>query len=127
MGNKKVTPDQCKDTGLAIILIALLVVLAQRSTTLIAPAIGVLIVTMTVPKLLTPVARLWFGFSHYLGQGVSTVLLSIVFFGVVTPMGLIRKLAGKDAMRLGQWRAGRQSAFIRRDHTFTAVDLEKPF
>ena len=127
MGNKKVTPDQCKDTGLAIILIALLVVLAQRATTMIAPAIGVLIVTMTAPKLLTPVARLWFGFSHYLGQAVSTVLLSIVFFGVVTPMGLIRRLTGKDAMGLGQWRAGRQSAFIRRDHTFTAVDLEKPF
>jgi hypothetical protein len=30
-------------------------------------------------------------------------------------------------MGLGKWRAGRQSAFIKRDHTFTAADLEKPF
>lgn len=127
MPAEKITLDQCKDTGLAIILIALLIVWAQRSFTLMAPAIGVLIVTMTAPRLWTPLARLWFGFSHYLGQAVSTALLSIVFFGVVTPMGLIRKLSGKDAMGLGQWRAGRQSAFTRRDHTFTAADLEKPF
>jgi len=127
MRTEKITLDQCKDTGLAIILIALLVVWAHRSFTLIAPAIVVLILTMTAPKLLTPLARLWFGFSHYLGQVVSTILLSIVFFGVVTPMGLVRKLSGKDAMGLGQWRMGRQSAFTRRDHTFTAADLEKPF
>ena len=127
MRTEKITPDQCKDTGLAVILIALLVVWAHRSFTLIAPAIAVLILTMTAPKLLSPLARLWFGFSHYLGQAVSTILLSIVFFGVVTPMGLVRKLSGKDAMGLGQWRTGRQSALIRRDHTFTAADLEKPF
>jgi len=127
MRTEKITLDQCKDTGLAIILVALLIVFAHRSLTLIAPAIMVLIVTMTAPKLLSPLARLWFGLSHYLGQVASTILLSIVFFGVVTPMGWIRKASGKDAMGLGQWRAGRQSAFTRRDHTFTAADLEKPF
>jgi hypothetical protein len=127
MQTQKITLDQCKDTGLAIILILLLAAWAQRSVTLIVPAILVLIVAMTAPKLLSPLARLWFGFSHYLGQVVSTILLSVVFFLVVTPMGLIRKLSGKDAMGLGQWRAGRQSAFTRRDHTFTAADMEKPF
>ncbi len=127
MRSEKITLDQCKDTGLAILLIALLLVLVKRSFAPIAPTVVILIVTMTAPKLLTPLARLWFGFSHYLGQAVSTVLLSIVFFGVLTPVGLLRKFSGKDAMRLRQWRAGRQSAFLRRDHTFTAADLEKPF
>ncbi len=127
MQTKKITPDQCKDTGLAIILIALLVAWAKHSTTLIAPAIVVLVLTMTAPKLLTPLARLWFALSHWLGEIVSTILLSIVFFVVVTPVGLIRKLSGKDAMGLKQWKAGRQSAFVRRDHTVTAADLEKPF
>lgn len=127
MRTKKITPDQCKDTGLAIILIALLVVLAKRSFTPVALAVVVLVVTMTAPKLLSPLARLWFGLSHYLGQVVSTILLSIVFFAVLTPVGLLRKLGGQDAMGLGKWRAGRQSAFIKRDHTFTAADLEKPF
>jgi len=94
MRTKKITSDQCKDTGLAIILIALLVVWTQGSTMLLGPAILVLIVTMSAPKLLSPLARLWFGFSHYLGQVVTTLLLTVVFFTVVTPMGLIRKLSG---------------------------------
>ena len=127
MRTEKITLDQCKDTGLALILIALLIVWAHRSFSLVAPAIVVLILTMAAPKLLSPLARLWFGLSHYLGQAASTILLSIVFFGVVTPIGLIRKFSGKDAMGLGQWRAGRQSTLIQRDHTFTAADLEKPF
>ena len=127
MQSKKITADQCKDTGLAIILIALLVAWAKQSTTLVAPTIGVLILTMTAPKLLTPLARFWFALSHWLGEFASTVLLSIVFFVVVTPVGLLRKWSGKDAMGLRQWKAGQQSVFVRRDHTVTAADLEKPF
>lgn len=127
MQTKKITADQCKDTGLAIILIALLVVWAKQSTTLVAPTIGVLILTMAAPKLLTPLARLWFALSHWLGEFASTVLLSIVFFVVVTPVGLLRKWSGKDAMGLRLWKAGQQSVFVRRDHTVTAADLEKPF
>lgn len=127
MRSGKISVDQCKDTGLAILLIALLIILLQRSMLLVGPAILVLILTMTAPKLLSPLARLWFGFSHYLGEIVSTILLSIVFFVVVTPMGLIRRMSGKDAMGLAQWRAGRQSVFVKRDHTFSAADLEKPF
>ncbi|MDD5759572.1 MAG: SxtJ family membrane protein [Desulfobulbaceae bacterium] len=123
----KITVGQCKDTGLAILLIALLVISLQRSMALVGPAILVLILTMTAPKLLSPLARLWFAFSHYLGEIVSTILLTIVFFVVVTPMGLIRRLSGKDAMGLTKWRAGRQSVLIKRDHTFSAADLEKPF
>ena len=127
MHKKKITADQCKDTGLAMTLIALLVALAKDSMTPVAFAIAVLILTMTAPGLFSPLARLWFGLSHWLGKIASTLLLSIVFVLVVTPVGLIRKLSGKDAMRLGQWKAGRESVFVRRDHHVTAADLEKPF
>lgn len=127
MLKKKINADQCRDTGLAMILIALLLALGKGSMKPVAIAVMVLILTMTAPKLFSPLARLWFSLSHWLGEIVSTILLTVVFFVVVTPIGLLRKLSGKDAMGLGQWKAGRQSVFVRRDHAVSAADLEKPF
>lgn len=127
MSKNKILPGQCKDTGMAMVLILLLIVLVNRSFTLIGVAIGVLVLTMTAPILLKPVARLWFALSHGMGQVVSTVILTVIFFVVVTPISLVRKLLGHDAMRLEQWRGGRGSVFVRREHKFTAEDLEKPF
>ncbi len=127
MPQKKITADQCKDTGLAMILIALLVALAKDPVPPVVIAVVLLVLTMTGPRLFTPLARLWFGLSHWLGKIVSTLLLTILFLVVLTPIGLLRKLSGKDAMGLGQWKAGRDSVFVRRDHTVSAADLEKPF
>jgi len=124
---KKITDDQCRDTGLALILITLLTLWARRSVVLAPPAVVIVIITMTAPRLLSPLARLWFGFSHYLGQAVSTVLLSLVFLAVVTPVGLPRKLSGKDAMGLKKWHDGQPSAFLLRQQTITKADLAKPF
>lgn len=127
MPAKKMTLDQCKDTGLALILVLLLTAWATHSLQAIPPAIAVLVLTMSAPKAFTPLARVWFALSHWLGVIVSSLLLSLVFLVVVTPIGLLRRLSGKDAMRLKQWKAGPQSVFVRRDHTISAADLEKPF
>ena len=127
MISKKMTLDQCKDTGLALILILLLTAWTTQVQTLIPVAIAVLVLTMSAPKAFAPLARLWFGLSHWLGVIVSTILLTVVFVLVVTPIGLLRRVAGKDAMGLKQWKTGQQSVFVRRDHRVAAADLEKPF
>lgn len=112
---------------MALVLILLIIALTKRSFFFIGLAIGVLILTMTIPMLLRPAARWWFALSHGMGQIASTVILTVIFFVVVTPISMVRKLWGRDAMGLGQWRDGRESAFVRRDHTYTGEDLEKPF
>ncbi len=125
--NKEVSVDQCKDTGLAITLIFLLIVWFSKNITYAGPAIIVLIITMTCPKVFKHAARFWFALSHFMGEFVSKILLSIVFFIVVTPVGAIRKKMGKDSMRLKEWKKEKSSAFQKRNHKFTAADLEKPF
>lgn len=127
MKDKKITPDQCKDTGLAIILILLLVAWFGGKNACTGYAILILILTMTVPKIFKPLARVWFGLSHIMGEVVSKMLLSVVFILVATPMGLFRRAAGKDSMRLKGWKNGTGSVFIDRSHTFTPEDVEKPF
>lgn len=112
---------------MAAVLILLLVTWFTANITLVIPAIVVLILTMTVPVVFKPLSVVWFGLANLLGHVASTVILSILFFVVLMPIGIIRKAAGADALSLKKWRNGDESAFVVRDHEFTAGDLEKPY
>ena len=51
-------------------------------------------------KILTPLNKLWFKFGILLGKVVSPLIMGIIFFFVVTPIGLIMRLLGKDVLNL---------------------------
>jgi hypothetical protein len=53
-----------------------------------------------LPKALRPLNLLWFKFGLLLNRIVSPLLMGIVFYFIVTPMGLIMKLLGKDLIGL---------------------------
>ena len=59
-----------------------------------------LAVALVRPALLAVPNRLWMRFGVLLNRIVSPVVLAIVFYLVVTPMGLAMRLAGKDPLRL---------------------------
>ena len=51
-------------------------------------------------SILTPFNLLWFKFGMLLGRVVSPIIMALVFFGVVTPTGLIMKIFKKDLLKL---------------------------
>jgi len=51
-------------------------------------------------KILTPLNKLWFKFGILLGKIISPLIMGIIFFLVVTPIGLIMKMLGKDVLNL---------------------------
>ncbi|MBX3347805.1 MAG: hypothetical protein KF747_03590 [Nitrospira sp.] len=51
------------------------------------------------PGLLAPVHKVWMRVGHALGWINTRILLSLVFYGLVTPMGILFRLMGKDVMR----------------------------
>lgn len=67
-----------------------------------------------VPPLFRSIYRLWIQFSVILGYFVSRILLTIIFFLVITPTGFIMKLVGKDPMDL-KLDPNASSYWIRRD------------
>jgi hypothetical protein len=119
--------DQARDTGMALVLLLLLVAMATKRTGLVTVAAVVHVVNMIAPQIFKPAAIIWFGFSHILGTVMSKVVLSLVFFLVVTPVSLWRKVAGADSLQLRQFKAARTSVMFERNHRFTAQDLEKPY
>lgn len=59
-----------------------------------------LAVALLLPRVLAPLNRLWMRFGLLLHKIVSPVVLGIMFFAVITPMGLIRRALGNDPLRL---------------------------
>ena len=51
-------------------------------------------------KILTPLNKLWFKFGIFLGKIISPLIMGIIFFLVVTPIGFIMRLTGKDLLNL---------------------------
>ena len=51
-------------------------------------------------KILTPLNKIWFKFGLFLGRIVSPIVMSIVFFFVVTPIALIMRIIDKDILNL---------------------------
>ncbi|MBD1152605.1 hypothetical protein IDH08_04445 [Pelagibacterales bacterium SAG-MED22] len=51
-------------------------------------------------ELLLPLNKLWMKIGILLGIVVSPIILGIIFFGLITPYGLIMRLVGRDEMKL---------------------------
>ena len=63
-------------------------------------AIIFIILGLKNSKLLTPLNILWFKFGILLGKIVSPLIMSIIFFFVVTPIGLLMRILNKDLLNL---------------------------
>ena len=59
-----------------------------------------LILTITRPKLLLPLNKLWMRLGLILGSIISPIMLGIIFFGLFTPIAILMRLFSRDELRL---------------------------
>ena len=59
-----------------------------------------LILGLMNSSILYPLNKIWFKFGILLGKFVSPIVLGIIFFLVVTPIGILMKILGKDLLNL---------------------------
>ena len=59
-----------------------------------------LVLGLIKSNILTPLNILWMKFGMFLGVFISPIIMGIIFFLVVTPIGLIMRLFGKDLLNL---------------------------
>jgi len=63
-------------------------------------AAGFLAIALAVPRLLGPLNRVWTYLGLLLHRIVSPAVLGVMFFLVITPVGLLMRVFGKDPLRL---------------------------
>jgi hypothetical protein len=70
------------------------------------------IITIIRPNLFTYLNRLWIKFGIILGKIISPIVMGLVFFFVVTPIGILVRVLKKDVMGL---KRGAPSYWINRE------------
>ena len=66
----------------------------------------------------------WFALGHALGAINSKIILTLIYFVFLVPLASLRNLSGRKKM---QDRLPGKSSFTKREHTYTAADLFKPW
>ena len=66
----------------------------------LAVAAAFLALALLAPGVLAPLNRVWLRFGLLLHRCVSPIVLGVLFFTTVTPMGLLLRALGKDPLRL---------------------------
>ena len=59
-----------------------------------------LILGISNSKILTPMNKLWFKLGIFLGKIISPLIMGVIFFLVVTPIGFFLRIFGKDVLNL---------------------------
>jgi Saxitoxin biosynthesis operon protein SxtJ len=67
-----------------------------------ALAIGglLLVAGLVAPRMLVTVHRTWMAVGHVMGWINTRIILTLFFYLILTPMGLLARLFGKDFMRV---------------------------
>tara|TARA_B110001452_G_C14827798_1_gene289043 strand:- start:88 stop:465 length:378 start_codon:yes stop_codon:yes gene_type:complete len=73
-------------------------------------------------KLLTPLNKVWGKFGEILGKIVSPIILAVVFFGIVTPIGLLLRLFRKDVLNLKL--NNKSSYWLKREKDMNQMDKQ---
>jgi len=65
----------------------------------LVPAITLIPFGIIAPRLLAPIYRSWMAVGHALGWVNTRLLLSLLYYGLIAPMGIVMRLMGRDSMR----------------------------
>ena len=84
------------------LIISLYPILGGGSLKMWSLAISIifLILGLLNSKILSPLNKLWFKFGIFLGKIISPIIMGIIFFFVVTPIGYLMRLFKKDVLSL---------------------------
>lgn len=64
----------------------------------IAPGIAFIVIGLITPVILKPLQKIWMGLSIVIGYFMSRLILALLFYFVITPIGSGLKLLGKDIL-----------------------------
>ena len=73
-------------------------------------------------KLLIPMNKLWIKFGKLLGKFIAPVVLSIIYFFILTPIGLFMRIIRKDLLNLKFTK--QDSYWIKKQKTLSKIDKQ---
>ncbi|PKL90415.1 MAG: hypothetical protein CVV23_00760 [Ignavibacteriae bacterium HGW-Ignavibacteriae-2] len=115
--------------GIVSILVAFVLFYFGKESYQIFSIIGGLLIIggIVFPNLLKPIQKLWMTLAVILGFVMSRVILLILFYFVVTPIGLLAKISGKDFLDLKLKKDQKSYWLTRETKEYLKIDTERQF
>ena len=110
-----------------VLALTLVIISAYCQIALTVPVIIALVITLVAPKIYAPFTWCWFRLSDLLGLVATRCILFVLFFMIITPIGILRRLMKKDTFYLKQFGKGSGSTFIEQEKKFNVQDLDKQY
>ncbi len=118
---------QNMEIGILIAIVMLVMNYSGNHQWLHWTVIIVLLIVLIWPEMFKPIAFLWFGLAFFLSTVFSKVVLTLVFIAIIVPVGIVRKMLGKDKLKLKGFKKERCSVFQESDHLYKPADFENAF
>ena len=115
--------------GGALLIISGLLFWFEKASYIYFAVPGLLLILggLIVPQLLRPLNKVWMTLAILLGWVMTRVILSILFYLVITPIGLIAKIARKDFLNL-KLDKHQESYWVKRERkSLKPIDYERQF
>src|SRR5689334_614895 len=123
----KIDEKRCVEFGQLCTAFMLLLFFYSHQKIFVSISLIILAINLISPLIFYPFAVAWFWLGNKLSFISSVTVLTIIFFVIVVPVGLVRRLIGKDTLALKKFKKDRKSVLISRDHLYTKEDLINSF
>jgi|WetSurMetagenome_2_1015567.scaffolds.fasta_scaffold12778_6 hypothetical protein len=122
-----ISREKNKDVGFVILLGLLLWYFHSGNVVFLQLSVLCILVSLVIPVVLKPVSFVWYRLSEAMGTILSRVLLFMIFFCIITPIGVAHRMISKKRLLTEQWKKSRESVFKDRNVCFTISDIKNPF
>jgi len=115
--------------GIVILLISAALYLLDKDSFIYFGIIGILLLLFGIilPNLLKPLNKVWMTLAIILGWFMSRVILFVLYYFIITPIGFFLKLIGKDFLHLKIDKNSQSYWEIRKKNITEQIDYERQF
>lgn len=115
--------------GTVLLLVGIVLYLIGKSSSVVFGGIGVLLILfgLILPNILKPLNKIWMTLAVILGWFMSRVILFILYYVIITPIGIFLKLIGKDFLQLKIDKSSKSYWETREKKIAEQIDYERQF
>ena len=88
----------------------------------IVMAIIFLTLALVKPQILNPLTKLWIKFGELIGKFISPIVIGLIYFVILTPIGLLMRIFNKDLLNLKF--SEESSYWIKRETKLNSMDKQ---
>ncbi len=115
--------------GTVLLLVGIVLYLTGKSSSVVFGGVGVLLILfgLILPNILKPLNKIWMTLAVILGWFMSRVILIILFYLIITPIGFLLKIVGKDPLKLKMGKTSSSYWEQREKKISEPIDYERQF